>query len=162
MNRRELISRFLGTAAVAAGFPRESSAAQPDDSWQPQFLTSAQSDTLAAIGERLIPGSAAAHCNRVLDLMMTIESTDVREQLVQSIAAFDKAARSAYGEPFSKLPPDRQDSVVAAQAVQTSATSSFAVIKEWMADTYWSSKEGLRELGWNGQVAWSDYPACHK
>jgi hypothetical protein len=138
-----LIYALLQSAAIAPLL-------QGQQSWTPAVLTKDQVDSLSAIGERIIPGSAAAQCTRVIDLILTVESDDVRAALVASIGLFDSAAQKRYGNPFKRLRPEEQDALLAGNE-----DHAFALIKEWMSDTYWSSKDGLRELGWNGQQAWS-------
>jgi hypothetical protein len=119
-----------------------------------------QSATLTAIGERIIPGSAAAQCTQVIDLVLTVEPEDTRRQLLRAIAAFDGAAQNRYGKTFQSLLPAEQDAVVAALADGPNSGKAFNLIKEWLADSYWSSRQGLRELGWNGQQAWPNFDAC--
>ncbi|HZQ51039.1 MAG TPA: gluconate 2-dehydrogenase subunit 3 family protein [Bryobacteraceae bacterium] len=129
--------------------------------WSPQFLTAPQDATLIALGERIIPGSTAAQCDRFIDLMMTIETKIIRDQLLHSLAAFDAAAQQQYGSPFSRLQPQQQDKLLEeASAERAPLNPEFLVIKEWMADAYWTSRQGLHDLGWNGQMAWPAFPGC--
>jgi hypothetical protein len=129
----------------------------------PQVLSADQNATLIALGERILPGSAAAHCNRVIDLMLAIDSDKNKSQLTGTLEAFDAAAERGYGQPFRSLSVASQDQVLtAASTAGAPLLSHFTLIKEWVADTYWSSEQGLRDLGWNGQMAWAAFPACDK
>lgn len=132
--------------------------------WSPQFLTASQDATLTALGERIIPGSTAAQCNRFIDLMMGIETQKIRDELSHSLGAFDVAAQKRYGNAFSRLQPQQQDKLLEeASTEHASLQPEFLVIKEWMADAYWTSRQGLHDLGWNGQMAWPTFPGCeHK
>ncbi len=157
----------LLASMVAAGTSTIAGAAMPGDTptaatgvWTPKFFAPEQCDLLAAVGERIIPGSSVAHCDRVIDLVMSVETADVREQLVQALRVFDKAGQVKFGRSFRELPATQQDAVVMAEGEHTGKDNAFAVVKEWMADAYWSSREGMHELGWNGQMAWDAYPAC--
>jgi hypothetical protein len=123
-------------------------------------LTRERAETLAAISDRIVPGSRAAQCYRVIDLAMTIETPEVGNQLIKSIQAFEDAAHTKYSKAFTELSPEQQDTVIASLAEQSAPDSPFTILKEWTADAYWSSREGLRELGWNGQMAWSGIQAC--
>ena len=99
---------------------------------------------LTAIGERIVPGSTEALCNRVIDRVLTMESDQTRKQLMDALAAF--------GTDFAGLQGASTGGPLHAQ---------FEVIKEWIADAYWSSEKGLRELGWTGKMAWSTLPPCN-
>ncbi|HMF75759.1 MAG TPA: gluconate 2-dehydrogenase subunit 3 family protein [Bryobacteraceae bacterium] len=126
---------------------------------KPQFFNSEQNQILIAIGDRIVPGSAAAQCNRLIDLFMTLASEDHRQALLHALAEFDGKAKQQFQKPFHSLAPEQQDALLSA-ASTPHPSPSFAVVKEWMADSYWSSREGLRELGWDGRMAWESYPAC--
>jgi hypothetical protein len=156
IHRRTLIAtalRSLGAVSLAP-LLRAGSA------WTPKSLTAGQNDALVAIGERILPGSAAAQCNRVIDLVMNVETAEIRTQLTTSLAAFDTAARDRHGKLFKDLSTGQQDALLAIFAQDRDRNHPFTVVKEWIADTYWSSREGLRELGWNGQMAWPNAQAC--
>ena len=158
ISRREWMLR----AAQASGFLAITGSLEA--AWSPQFLTALQNATLTALGERIIPGSTAAQCNRFIDLMMTIETEKIRDELSQSLAAFDTAAQKKHGSAFSRLQPQQQDKLLEeASAEHAPLNPEFLVIKEWIADAYWTSRQGLHDLGWNGQMAWSAFPGCeHK
>jgi hypothetical protein len=153
-SRRKWIAQVLSTAAAT-------SLLADDTSWQPTFLTKLQDQTLSALGEAIIPGSSSAHCNRVIDLLLTLESKSTQGQMTAALQAFDNRAHERHGVAFSKLTPDQQSSVLSeADKSEAPLSSSFKVIKEWMADTYWTSQQGLRELGWTGRMAWSSFDGC--
>jgi hypothetical protein len=156
ISRREWMLR----TAHAAGFLAIAGSLEAV-SWVPQFLTAPQDATLTALGERIIPGSAAAQCDRFIDLMMTIETQKIRDELVHSLAAFDSAAHKQYGAVFSRLQPQQQDRLLDKASIEHAPLyQEFQVIKEWMADAYWTSHQGLQDLGWNGQMAWPAFPGC--
>jgi hypothetical protein len=146
------------TAAVAATplLARGQAAA----TWMPQFFSPEQDQALVAIGDRIVPGSAAAHCDRLIDLFMTLESDAHRQGFLHAIAEFDGKAQSQFQKPFHSLTPEQQDALLTEASVHPSPDSAFAVIKEWVADSYWSSREGMLELGWDQRIAWNSYPTC--
>jgi hypothetical protein len=127
----------------------------------PQFFSATQNETLIALGERIIPGSAAAQCSQFIDLMMTIETQKIRDELLNALAVFNTAAQKQYGNAFSRLQPQQQDKLLEeASGEQAPLHPEFVVVKEWMADAYWTSRQGLRDLGWTGQMAWPAFPGC--
>jgi hypothetical protein len=159
INRREWMLRAAQASGVLALAGSLEAAA-----WTPQFLTGSQAAILTALGERIIPGSTAAQCGRFIDLMMTIETKRIRDELTHSLAEFDAAAQKRYGNAFSRLQPQQQDKLLEeASEEHAPLHPEFLVIKEWMADAYWTSRQGLHDLGWNGQMAWPAFPGCeHK
>ena len=154
---------FAGASAIGQthqhATPSQSVASGPE--WKPKFLTPQQNDALVALGERIIPASTKAGCNRTIDLLMTIESKAHQSELTDALAAFDAEAHTHHRDKFSELLAEQQDALLtSASAAGSPLNAKFQVIKEWLADTYWSSQQGMRELGWNGQVAWKSFPAC--
>jgi Gluconate 2-dehydrogenase subunit 3 len=168
-NRRDWIRQVLQTAGgsvlgVALSAQEHShetgstEAPGKPGEWRPAFLTPEQNEALVSLGECIVPGSAAALCNRVIDLILTLESDKTKRQTLDALAKFDGAARHGYGVPFQKLRPEQQaELLTAATEHGGQLNNEFQVIKEWIADAYWSSKDGMRELGWKGRVAWSSF-----
>ncbi len=171
-NRRDWISRVLETIAFSAlaaplcaeehlhpGPPNP--AGQITEPWQPAFLTKEQNETLISLGECMVPGSAAAKCNRVIDLILTLESEKNKRETIDSLSAFESEAKALYRNSFHALQPaQRNDLLLKASSGNGALSAPFNVIKEWVADAYWSSQEGMRELGWKGRVAWSSFEGC--
>ena len=142
-DRRSWMRHILQLAAGATLASRLGGAAVE---WAPQVLTASENQALMALGERIIPGSAAALCNRTIDLVLTMESEQMHAQLAEALAAFAT-------DP---------DGTVLTAASKTGAPlhAQFQIVKEWVADAYWSSEPGLRELGWTGKMAWDAFPGC--
>jgi gluconate 2-dehydrogenase subunit 3-like protein len=169
-NRRGWILQVLKSAA-ALGIPSVFHAEQahqhaspqsaPQGHWSPAFFNAEQNETLTVLGERIIPGSTEAFCNRVIDLIMTVESEKNRSELVKALADFDAEAQSRYQKSYRALPREMQDAVLTDASHENARLhSQFLLVKEWMADTYWSSQNGIRELGSTGQLAWPSFPGC--
>lgn len=129
--------------------------------WRPVFLTAAQNDTLVSLGERIVPGSAAASCNRVIDLIVSLEGDGPKQQLVNALQRFDRRAQELHHVRFGELSPEQQDEILlSASAENGSLNVEFDLLKEWTADAYWSSQAGMRELGWTGRMAWTEFEGC--
>ncbi len=133
------ILQVAGGAAVASRM-------MGADRWTPQVLTSAENEALVAISERIIPGSAAAMCNRTIDLVLTKEEPRMHAQLAEALAVFAADSDGAI--------------LTAASLPGAAHHEQFGIVKEWVADAYWSSEAGLRELGWTGKMAWARDPGC--
>ncbi len=109
----------------------------------------------------MIPGSSEAGCNQVIDLVLTLEPEKTRTELLQALSAFNAEAQTRQSKQFRELAPEEQDALLTRASQSGSPLNhQFQVVKEWMADTYWSSKQGMKELGWNGRMVWPSYPGC--
>lgn len=171
--RRDWMRLVIATLAGAAVTPGLSSAQEhvhqtaageasaPSGTWTPKLLSAEQNEALAALSERLIPGSQKASCNQVIDLILSVDSGQSKQSFFGALDRFDEAAANRYKKKFGSLTPQQQDEVLTSAVNGTGALhDSFGLLKEWIADSYWSSQQGLRELGWTGRLAWSSYPGC--
>jgi len=145
-----------------------------DATWSPQFLSAQQNDVLSAISERMLPGAGAVRVNRVIDLLMTVETEENRKLLTVALTALDGQAGKQFHSGIAKLPPNQVDDVLTFCAeqepphaehdddapgwklnVRTPLTcvpnlrDHFENLRGWIVATYYSSEAGLRELGWN-------------
>lgn len=157
MNRRE----WMLQVAALGSLSRFSAGADAAKDWKSQFLSAEQNGTLVALGERIIPGSTEAYCNRVIDLVMPIESDKNKRDFLKCLDAFDREAESRHRQRFGALNATAQDEIVSNASVQGSSLHhELQIIKEWMAYAYWSSQKGLAELGSTGRMAWEEFPGC--
>jgi hypothetical protein len=157
VSRRDWIVAVLQNSS-ALGLIPYLPAATPD--WSPSFLSAKQNATLVALGERIIPGTAGALCNRLIDFVLPIESDKNKSELLASLAAFDHEAEHLQQRPFEQLSASQQDELLTTAAQGGKLHAEFSLVKEWMADAYWSSLDGLHELGWTGRMAWESFPNC--
>jgi hypothetical protein len=63
------------------------------------FLDRHAFETLATLGEQIVPGSRAAGAAEFLDRLLAVESSDTQKRFTQAIGAFEAEARAAYGKP---------------------------------------------------------------
>ncbi len=158
LNRRELMRRLLQTAAGLSLGPAVR--ADGDGIWKPRFFSAEQDRALASLGERIVPGSGEAKCNRLIDLFMSVESPEARAPMVSALAAFDRESRRRHGKAYSELSSAQQDALLTAASRGEQDRAYFQVVKEWIADAYWTSREGMRELGRTNRIAWESFPGC--
>jgi Gluconate 2-dehydrogenase subunit 3 len=174
VNRRDWMLRSLRAATAvssalsisAAQMHAHTTAVEENKSsvstgWHPKFLSAEQDEAVIALGERIVPGSTEAHCNRLVDSVLSIESAKNKSDLLGAIAAFDREAESLHQQPFRKLTAAQQDGILkGASQPNDKLHADFGIVKEWIADAYWSSQEGRRELGATGRMAWQSLAAC--
>lgn len=160
-------------------------ASQGEENWAPQFLNARQNEMLIAISERMLPGAGAAHVNRVIDLLMTVETDETRKLLTAALTAIERQATKQFRSELAKLSPGQVDQVLAFCAEQepphaehdddapgwklnqrTPLTAApnlrdhFENLKGWIVATYYSSEAGLRELGWNNDYYFESPVEC--
>jgi hypothetical protein len=163
------VVRHLSMLASAQGTP-----ASHEANWSPKFLNMEQNNALVAISDRMLPGSAAAHVNRTIDLVMTVETAENRKLLMHALIALDAQAVKQFHSGVTKLSPDQIDEVLSFCSEQEPAHAEhdddspgwklnqrtpltgapnlrdhFEYLKGWIVASYYSSETGLRELGWD-------------
>lgn len=132
-----------------------------DAAWQPAFLTSEQNEAFIAIGEGIIPDSKEAFCNRVIDLILSIDSEKNKHEFSAALAAFDSASRKQFDKSVNALAAPQMNKLLESASTATDPLRpQFDLLKEWLADAYWSSHQGLRDLGWTGRMVWAKFDGC--
>lgn len=127
------------------------------------FLDKHAFDTLAILAEQIVPGSRAAKVPEFLDRLLAVESTDTQKLFIQSIGAFERQAREAHGKPWKSLTPAEATAILTtvSQAANSEASRrAFETIKGGVAETYFATEAGLKELGWNRSVMFAAPIAC--
>ena len=199
LTRREALQKLLtGLAgvlahpAVASAHPifrhlaSESTLQQVDakvagDGWHPEFLDLVQNDTLVAIAERIVPGSKQVQVNRIIDLLLTVDTVPNQKRLLSSLIALDGEARQKYEKQFAILTAKQQDDVLAACSAAKPSLSPaepadpdelgpprelitsrdhFENLKAWIVGAYYATEQGMRELGWTEDFYFDELPGC--
>ena len=120
-------------------------------------------DTLAILGEQIVPGSRAAKVPEFLDRLLAVESTDTQKQVIQAIGAFERQAREAHGKPWKSLTPAEATAILTKMSTapgSEGARRAFDMIKGGVSETYFATEAGLKELGWNRSVMFASPIAC--
>ncbi len=107
LSRRDWITTVLQTSGAMALAPDvfAQALARGNKPWHPVFSMPDQNEALVSLGECIIPGSAAALCNRVIDLVLSLESEKTQQETIEALSKFDAAANAAYGGPFREILP---------------------------------------------------------
>ena len=128
--------------------------------WKPLFLNAEQDKTLVALSEVVVPGSTSAKVNQFIDLLLSVDTEEHRRDFVGSLLGVDEDAKKRFGRGLAELGQNEQIIVVADFSGQDAHRSGFENLKEWIVGAYYSSEQGMRELGWNGNYAFENYPGC--
>ena len=127
------------------------------------FLDQHAFDTLALLSEQIVPGSRAAQVPEFLDRLLAVESTDTQKRFTQSLGAFEREAREAHGTPWKSLTAAQATALLTKISTLPDSDATrraFDDIKGAVAETYFSTEVGMKELGWNGSVTFAPPAVC--
>ena len=134
----------------------------------------------------LVPGAVSAGVVTLIDQVLAVESPTRRREFLNALGAFEREARVAHGvrwidldEPARlailqqasagvesrPLPPPwtRGEPLVFGSTDRPPPATfrdQFTRLRTIVANTYYATEPGMRELGWRGQVAWTELPVC--
>jgi hypothetical protein len=200
LTRREMVRRLIAGAGaawpmVAASHPihalladealfSEADARMAAADWKPLFLNARQNDSLVALSESIVPGSAKAQVNRFVDLLLSVDTQAHRGKFLASLSAIESESQKQFGNGFAALTEEKKTELLTiaskddsegkekeADSGERSAEDraagaaptlhdGFEHLKGWISGAYYSSEAGMRELGWNGDYVFESYPAC--
>lgn len=178
LSRREIVQKLLGGMAAGAGLPLLASSHPiyqllADDSklgraeemrgaadWKPLFLSTEQNGTLVAVSEVVVPGSTGAKVNQFIDLLLSVDTAEHQREFAAAIAAVDDEAKQRFGRMFAELAQSEQVALLTDFSKGGEHQKEFHNLKEWIAGAFYSSEQGMRELGWDGNYAFESYPGC--
>jgi len=159
---------FLSPAAAAAGHAHHAAvsaaaAAATSGASTLQFLDQHAFDTLAVLSEQLVPGSRATQVPEFLDRLLAVESIETQKYAVQALGAFEREARAAHGKPWKALSAEQATALLTKISTQPESDTTrriFDNLKQAVAESYYSTEAGMKELGYQGAVAFAPPPAC--
>ena len=127
------------------------------------FLDSHAFDTLTTLGEQIVPGSRDAQVPEFLDRLLAVESTETQKRFMQAIGAFEQSARATHGTPWKALAPEQANALLTRISTlpDSDATrEAFERIKGAVAETYFQTEIGMKELGWDGSRTFAPPSVC--
>jgi len=178
LTRRQMVEKLLAGMAAGAAWPLIASshpihqhlkngaaldraaAAQTAASWKPLFLNQQQNETLVALSESIVPGSAQAQVNRFIDLLLSVDTTENQKKFVASLAAVENEAQKRFGRGFHQLTVSDRESLLTSFSKEEATRDHVSPLKDWITVAYYSSEEGMRELGWTENRAFRTFPGC--
>jgi hypothetical protein len=130
----------------------------------PEFFDAHQLKTLDTLAEAIVPGSTSARVAPFLDQLLAVESPDTQRAFIGALGAFDMAAAKKHGKPWTAITTAEQDALLreasTADEKASASRAHFERLKGWIAGAYYSSEQGMRELGWTGNVFHTEVPGC--
>ena len=132
--------------------------------YAPEFLDAPLLKTLEALAEAIVPGSTPARVAPFLDQLLAVESVATQRAFLGAIGAFDMAAIRKHGKAWIAIGAPDQDALLreasTADAKASALRAHFENLKGWIAGAYYSSEQGMRELGWTGNMFHQELPGC--
>ena len=149
--------------------------------YKPEFLDAHQYATLVAISERVVPGSTKARVAPFIDQLLAVDTTTSQRSFLSAMGAFEMQAIDKFGKPWKSLTAAQQDELLTIAStterglkVTVPAASGrpevaegtanlfdhFANLRGWISGAYYSSEIGMRELGWTGEMFFTELPGC--
>jgi hypothetical protein len=160
---------FVTTSAAGHAHHAAASAAKPhspaatDAAGSLLFFDPHAFDTLAVLSEQIVPGSRAAQVPEFLDRLLAVESTDTQKRVTQVIGAFEREAREAHGKPWKSLTAEQSTALLtkfSGLPDDAPMRQAFEGVKVAVAETYYSTEIGMKELGWTGNWAFTPPATC--
>lgn len=187
VDRRQVLQGLLGGvgaglagSALAEAHPVQHHMASPTavaeaakkaaaPNWKPEFLDLHQHDTLAALAERIVPGSTAARSSQFIDRLLAVDTRENQQSFLGAMGAFEGEAINRFAKPWKGLTEAQQVEILTAASTLASGKQAkaapnlrdqFENIKGWVSGAYYSSEIGMKELGYTGQMFFESFPGC--
>ncbi len=162
MNRRQAI-RELGAAAVVpflSGF--HPSVPPQEGGWKPLFFQGSEAETVAHLGERILPetdtlGARRALVHQYVDFALSRAESAESARFREGLRELDRRCAATFGKPFVELDPSRQDEILTG----ISESPFFGEMKRLTVDGYYRSEVGMKqELGFEGNAFLAEFEGC--
>jgi hypothetical protein len=157
------VHQAAAPAAAPAAKPAAAAASRAAAPHALLFLDRHSFDTLALLADQIVPGAKAAKVPEFLDSLLAVESTDTQKRFTQALGAFERTAREAHGKPWKTLSAPQATALltkISEAPANEGVRQAFEGIKGAVAETYFSTQAGMKELGWNGSVMFAPPAAC--
>lgn len=149
-----------------------------DPNWKPLFLNDHQNQTLIALGESIIPstdtpGAKEALVNRYLDLLVSVQPAEFQRHFSEALEFIDAESQKQFGKDFRALSVEDQIWLLTPWAYASDndrwtheepktdpGQLHFSRLKALIAEAYYGSEIGQKELGWDGEFTHGPYEGC--
>ena len=142
--------------------------------YTPKFFSAQQYKTLQVLCEAIIPaddecgGAMEAGAPEFIDLL-TSENTVYQERLGGLLKWLDSTAMTRYGKAWIDCTPAQQKEILDLVAYRTNAEHDqamvdpveyFSFLRNFTADGFFTSKIGIKYLGFKGNTFLTEFPGC--
>ena len=142
--------------------------------YAPKFFDPHQYKTLQALCETIIPadadsgGAIEGGAPEFIDLL-TSENTDYQKTLGDGLKWLDSTCTARYGKAYLDCTPAQQKEILDLIAYRKNAEHDetlkepiefFSFLRNFTADGFFTSKIGIKYLGYKGNTFLTEFPGC--
>lgn len=164
----------LEAAELAHQMVHKEKAAAPAGKYTPKYFTPKQYETILSLCDAIIPkdekslGAREAGAPEFIDLL-TSENQDYQLALGGGLMWLDTHCIDQYGKTFMECTPEQRKEVLDLIAFRKNARKDhslsqgvafFAFLREMTCDGFYTSKIGIEDLHYIGNVTRGEWPGC--
>jgi gluconate 2-dehydrogenase gamma chain len=164
----------LQAAEMAHQAVRKEKAATPAGKYAPKYFTAKQYETLTSLCDTIIPkdeksgGAVEAGAPEFIDLL-TSENPEFQNRLGGGLMWLDSYCLDHYGKLYMESTPEQRKEIVDQIAFRKNAKANpelhpgvafFAFLRNMTCDGFYTSKIGIEDLQYVGNVTRSEWPGC--
>ena len=142
--------------------------------YTPKFFNPQQYKTLQSLCETILPadadsgGAIEAGAPEFIDLL-TSENTEYQSQLGDGLKWLDSTCASRYGKAYLDCTTPQQKEILDLIAYRKNASQNeslsravefFSFLRNFTADGFFTSKIGIKYLGYKGNTYLTEFPGC--
>lgn len=164
----------LQAAEAAHQMVRKEKATAAAGKYVPKYFTAKQYETLTSLCDTIIPrdeksgGAVDAGAPEFIDLL-TSENAEFQNRLGGGLMWLDSYCIDHYGKVYMESLPEQRKEVIELIAYRKNAKANpeiqqgvafFAVLRNMTCDGFYTSKIGIDDLQYIGNVTRSEWPGC--
>jgi gluconate 2-dehydrogenase gamma chain len=164
----------LQAAEMAHQMVHKEKAAAPAGKYTPKYFTAKQYQTLASLCDTIIPkdeksgGAVEAGAPEFIDLL-TSENIEFQGRLGGGFMWLDSYCIDHYGKTYMESTPEQRKEIIELIAYRKNAKATpelhqgvafFAFLRNLTCDGFYTSKIGIEDLKYIGNVTRSEWPGC--
>src|SRR6516164_9194385 len=164
----------LEAAELAHQMVHKEKAAAPAGNYTPKFFSAKQYQALASLCDTILPkdeksgGAVEAGAPEFIDLL-TSENQEFQLALGVGLMWLDGYCVDHYGKTYLECPPEQRKEVIDLIAYRKNAKANpelhqgvafFAFLRDMTCDGFYTSKIGIEDLQYIGNVPRSEWPGC--
>jgi hypothetical protein len=176
IDRRDMIKAIaLGSATMLPLLPlvESGAAAVPTRPYSAKFFSPSEMELVATLGEIIIPqtdtpGARAAKVHEHIDLVLSQETEDVKEEFRDGTAWLERRSHDLYGRGFLALSQEKQTAILkrisdgaSVRPEDEAGNRFFLDIRKRVVFGYYTSEIGLRqEVTYRGKQVLEHWEGC--
>ena len=164
----------LQAAELAPQMVHKEKAAAPAGKYAPKYFTAKQYETLTSLCDTILPkdeksgGAVEAGAPEFIDLL-TSENEEFQLKLGGGLMWLDHYCTDHYEKSYLECTPEQRKEVVDLIAYRKNAKATpelhqgvafFAFLRNMACDGFYTSKIGIEDLQYVGNVTRSEWPGC--